>query len=91
MQKQYEQVKLHVTLMNTRFRSEESEPDSSRRKQKPRESFDATSILKVCVFQASIAFMLAGSMLVVERQGIGVPHCRKFETAGVSTLVLLDL
>ncbi|KDR15561.1 activating signal cointegrator 1 complex subunit 1 [Zootermopsis nevadensis] len=46
MQKQYEQVKLHVTLMNTRFRSEESEPDISGGKRKPRESFDATGILK---------------------------------------------
>lgn len=59
MQKQYEKVKLHVTLMNTRFRSDESEPDASKRKQKSRESFDATSILKVCIFQVNIAFVLA--------------------------------
>ncbi|XP_069677195.1 activating signal cointegrator 1 complex subunit 1 isoform X6 [Periplaneta americana] len=45
MQKQYERVKLHVTLMNTLFRSEESS-DIDSDKQRPRESFDATGILK---------------------------------------------
>ncbi|KAJ9576940.1 hypothetical protein L9F63_006466 [Diploptera punctata] len=49
MQKQYDRVKLHVTLMNTLFRNEDSsasDHETSKRKQKPRESFDATSILK---------------------------------------------
>jgi len=60
MQKQYEQVKLHVTLMNTRFRNDssgDSESSTSRWKRTPRESFDATSILKVCIFQTSMVFM----------------------------------
>lgn len=46
MQKQYERVKLHVTLMNTLFRNNDSESETSRRKQKHRETFDATNILK---------------------------------------------
>jgi activating signal cointegrator complex subunit 1 len=50
MQKQYERVKLHVTLMNTRFRSDDSEPQTLRGMQKHRETFDATNILKVCIY-----------------------------------------
>jgi hypothetical protein len=49
MQKQYERVKLHVTLMNTLFRNDESESETLRRKQKHRETFNATDILKVCI------------------------------------------
>jgi activating signal cointegrator complex subunit 1 len=65
MQKQYERVKLHVTLMNTLFRNNDTESETSRRKQKHRETFDATNILKVCIFQTCIIFMLAWSELVV--------------------------
>jgi activating signal cointegrator complex subunit 1 len=61
MQKQYERVKLHVTLMNTLFRSDDPESEMSRRKQKHRETFDARNILKVCIFQT----MLAWTELVV--------------------------
>ncbi|GLH16136.1 Activating signal cointegrator 1 complex subunit 1 [Gryllus bimaculatus] len=49
MEKQYDSVKLHVTLMNTLFREDKggvSEQETSRRKHKPRESFDATEILQ---------------------------------------------
>ncbi|PNF20325.1 Activating signal cointegrator 1 complex subunit 1 [Cryptotermes secundus] len=46
MEKRYERVKLHVTLMNTLFRSDDAESEMSRRKQKHRETFDATNILK---------------------------------------------
>jgi hypothetical protein len=49
MQKQYERVKLHVTLMNTLFRSDDTESQTSRRMQKHRETFDATNILKVSI------------------------------------------
>ncbi|XP_049852737.1 activating signal cointegrator 1 complex subunit 1 isoform X1 [Schistocerca gregaria] len=50
MQKQYEQVKLHATVMNTLFREDKggvSETETSKKKQKPRESFDATAVLKI--------------------------------------------
>ncbi|XP_067007831.2 activating signal cointegrator 1 complex subunit 1 isoform X2 [Anabrus simplex] len=50
MEKQYEQVKLHVTLMNTLFREDKggvSEHETSKRRHKPRESFDATNVLKM--------------------------------------------
>jgi hypothetical protein len=65
VQKQYEQVKLHVTLMNTIFRSDETEAETSRGRHKPRETFDATCILKVCTFEITVIFMLACSDLVV--------------------------
>nr|CAD7433927.1 unnamed protein product [Timema monikensis] len=48
--KQYTQVKLHVTLMNTLFRTDrgiESDMYNSKDRQKARESFDATNILKM--------------------------------------------
>jgi activating signal cointegrator complex subunit 1 len=46
VQKQYQQVKLHVTLMNTIFRSDEMDAETPRGRHKPRETFDATRILK---------------------------------------------
>jgi hypothetical protein len=58
VQKQYEQVKLHVTLMNTIFRSDETEAETSKGRRKPRETFDATCILKVCSFETTVIFML---------------------------------
>ena len=58
MQKQYEQVKLHVTLMNTVFRSDESDTETARGRHKPRETFDATHILKVCSFETRVICIL---------------------------------
>lgn len=46
MQKQHEHVKLHVTLMNTVFRSVEKDAETPRGRHKPRETFDATCIFK---------------------------------------------
>jgi hypothetical protein len=57
LQKPNEEIKLHVTLMNTLFRSNDSEPEMSRRKEKHRETFDATDILKVCISQTMLAWM----------------------------------
>jgi len=65
VQKQHKQVKLHVTLMNTLFRSDEADAETPRGRHKPRETFDATSILKVCRFETRVIFMLACSDLVV--------------------------
>ncbi|GFS24023.1 activating signal cointegrator 1 complex subunit 1 [Elysia marginata] len=49
MQKEYERVKLHATVMNTLFRKEPSDSESprlARGQRKTRESFDARSVLK---------------------------------------------
>jgi hypothetical protein len=59
MQKQHEHVKLHVTLMNTVFRSVEKDAETPRGRHKPRETFDATCIFKVCSFETRAIFMLA--------------------------------
>jgi hypothetical protein len=63
MKKQYEQVKLHVTLMNTVFRSDETDAETPRGRHKHRETFDATCILKVCSFDTRVIFMLADQTL----------------------------
>jgi len=48
---QRDRVKLHVTLMNTLFRKDTGGggPGPGGRNSKPRETFDAQSMLKVCV------------------------------------------
>ena len=54
MQRDYDRVKLHITVMNTLFRKEPSgaclptnTQGRARGGQKDRESFDATNVLKV--------------------------------------------
>ena len=47
MQREFERVKLHVTVMNTLFRQDPSGTSVPQRGQKVRESFNAANVLKV--------------------------------------------
>jgi activating signal cointegrator complex subunit 1 len=93
MQRQYERVKLHITVMNTLFRKDASgaaEPQwNPRGLAKDRESFYAKSLLQVC---GLLCFLLLTVFNIYASMGKSKYFCTNFLVQGSQcrSLVLVE-